>query len=82
MSFLRFFKLSTALILFCTGTGSEAAKLEIATLPAADSLILETACAQGFFKERNLEVKLVPLKAPLRWEPPSGPAGSRDNSAI
>ncbi len=65
MSFLRFFKLSTALILFCTVTGSEAAKLEIATLPAADSLILETACAQGFFKERNLEVKLVPFKSAL-----------------
>lgn len=39
--------------------------LNIATLPAADSLVLEIAVDQGIFSKNKLDIKLVPFKSAL-----------------
>lgn len=46
----------------CTAT---AATMKIATLPAADSIVLDVAVQEGLFKKNGLDVQTVPFKSAL-----------------
>ncbi len=46
-------------------TGAFGQSLKIATLPAADSIVLEVAVAEGLFKKEGLDVETVPFKSAL-----------------
>lgn len=39
--------------------------LKIATLPAADSIVLDVAVTEGFFKQEGLDVETIPFKSAL-----------------
>lgn len=52
--------------LFCTACAVAGAEtLRIATLPAADSIVLDVAVTEGLFKNEGLDVETVPFKSAL-----------------
>lgn len=53
----------TLLCSVCTLVGAET--LRIATLPAADSIVLDVAVSEGLFKKEGLDVQTVPFKSAL-----------------
>lgn len=65
MSFKLTFRslLCGVLCVACAAAGAET--LRIATLPAADSIVLDVAVDEGLFKKEGLDVKTVPFKSAL-----------------
>ena len=61
-----FFK-SVAVIAFGVATSVVAMgqTLKIATLPAADSIVLDVAVTEGLFKQQGLDVETIPFKSAL-----------------
>ena len=52
--------------LLCAGCACVSAQtLRIATLPAADSIVLDVAVNEGLFKKEGLDVQTVPFKSAL-----------------
>lgn len=63
---VRFVKsLIAATFAFAVCLTASAATMRIATLPAADSIVLDVAVAEGLFKKEGLDVQTVPFKSAL-----------------
>ena len=65
LPFVSTFKSAVCALLCTVCLGAGAQTLRIATLPAADSIALDVAVDEGFFKKHGLDVETVPFKSAL-----------------